>query len=67
MNGLRDIGYNGYFTFEVTHFFIPAKTRREYTPCTRLASVPIEVRDAFEQYLYGLGKFVLESYDCFEE
>ncbi|MBQ8497086.1 MAG: sugar phosphate isomerase/epimerase [Clostridia bacterium] len=67
MTGLLDIGYNGYFTFEVGSFFTPAEKRRQYTRDTRLATVPIELRDAFERYLYELGKCILEKYDCFEE
>ena len=67
MTGLMDIGYNGYFTFEVGGFFNSAEKRRKYDRDTRLASAPIELRDAFERYLYELGKCILEKYDCFEE
>ncbi len=67
MNGLLDIGYTGYFTFEVGSFFSPSKDRRQYDRDTRLAVPPIELRDAFERYLYELGKCVLEKYDCFDE
>lgn len=67
MTGLTDIGYHGYFTFEVGKFFNPSVNRRQYTRNTRLASAPIELRDAFERYLYELGKCILEKYDCFEE
>lgn len=67
MNGLSEIGYDGYFTFEVGAFFSPKKTRRQYTRDERLASAPIELRDAFERYLYELGKCILEKYDCYEE
>lgn len=67
MCGLKDIGYNGYFTFEVGGFFTPAEKRRKFDRDNRLASAPIELRDAFERYLYELGKCVLEKYDCFEE
>ena len=67
MTGLQDIGYDGYFTFEVGGFFTPASKRREYLRSTRLAKAPIELRDAFERYLYDLGKCVLEQYGCFEE
>ena len=67
MNGLLDIGYDGYFTFEVGGFFLPADKRRSFDRDTRLASAPIELRDAFERYLYELGKCVLEKYGCFEE
>lgn len=67
MCGLSDIGYKGYFTFEVGGFFGPAKNRRPYERSTRLASPPIALRDAFERYLYELGKCILETYGCFEE
>ncbi len=67
MNGLLDIGYEGYFTFEVGAFFAPAETRRAYSRDTRLSKAPLELRDAFERYLYDLGKCILEKYDCFEE
>ena len=66
MHGLLDIGYNGYFTFEVGRFFTPAEKRRAFAADTRLADAPIELRDAFEKYLYALGKCVLEKYGCFE-
>lgn len=67
MNGLIDIGYKGYFTFEVGAFFAPSKDRRQYPRDMRLFTPPIELRDAFEHYLYELGKCILEKYDCFEE
>ncbi len=66
MNGLLDIGYDGYFTFEVGNFFLPAAKRRPYERDTRLASPPLELRLAFEKYLYQLGKCVLETYGCYE-
>lgn len=67
MNGLFDINYGGYFTFEVGAFFTGADKRRKYERDTRLAAAPIELRDAFERYLYELGKCVLQKYGCFEE
>lgn len=67
MNGLLDIGYDGYFTFEIGKFFNAAENRRPYERDTRLASAPLELRLAFENYLYELGKCVLEKYGCFEE
>ncbi|MBR6745004.1 MAG: sugar phosphate isomerase/epimerase [Clostridia bacterium] len=67
ISGLTDIGYDGYFTFEVGGFFLPANQRRAFSRSTKLACAPIELRDAFERYLYELGKCVLEKYDCFEE
>ena len=66
MNGLLDIGYDGYFTFEVGGFFLPSSKRRPYARDTRLAAAPLELRRAFEAYLYQLGKCVLEAYGCYE-
>ena len=67
MNGLLDIGYNRYFTFEVDNVFTPAAKRRPFARDPRLTEVPLELRDAFEKYLYCLGKHILETYGCFEE
>lgn len=67
MCGLADIGYQGYFTFEVGRFFTPAEKKHHYSRSQLLASAPIELRDAFERYLYELGKCILEKYNCFEE
>ncbi len=67
MNGLMDIGYNGYFTFEVGGVFTSAEKRRQYTRDTRLAKAPLSLKFAYEKYLYALGKCILEAYDCFED
>ena len=66
MQGLIDIGYDGYFTFEVGGIFTPASARRPFAGDARLASAPLALRDAAERYLYELGKVVLETYGCFE-
>ena len=66
MNGLLDIGYDGYFTFEVGGFFLPADKRRSYERDQRLAGAPLDLRRAFERYLYQLGKCVLEAYGFYE-
>ena len=67
MSGLTDIGYDGYFTFEVGGFFTPAEKKRPFARKRSLAAAPIELRDAFERYLYEMGKCILEKYGCFEE
>ena len=67
MHGLRDIGYTGYFTFEVGRIFTPADKRRPFPADTRLAGAPLALKDAAERYLYELGRCVLQAYDCFEE
>lgn len=67
INGMFDIGYKGYFTFEVGRFFVSPEYRRKFDKSKLLESAPIELRDEFEKYLYQLGKCVLEKYNCFEE
>ena len=66
MNGLREIGYKGYFTFEVGGIFTRPNEKRPYAADTRLAKAPLSLKRAAERYLYELGKCVLEAYDCFE-
>ena len=67
MTGLADIGYQGFFTFEVGGFFTPASKKRPFERNKSLASAPVALRDAFERYLYEMGKCILETYGCFEE
>jgi hypothetical protein len=67
MNGLKDIGYNGYFTFEVGGIFTPPAEKRPFEKDTRLCQAPLALKRAAERYLYELGRCVLEAYSCFEE
>lgn len=67
MNGLLDIGYDGYFTFEVGGIFTPASKRRAFEKDSRLLEAPLELKKAFERNMYELGKYILEKYNCFEE
>jgi len=67
MHGLKEIGYQGYFTFEARSNFLPADKRREYPADTRLSQIPLSLRIQEERLLYEIGKFILTSYDCFEE
>jgi sugar phosphate isomerase/epimerase len=67
MNGLKDIGYNGFFTFEVGGIFTPPAEKRPFEKDTRLRKAPLALKRAAERYLFELGKCVLEAYDCFEE
>lgn len=67
MNGLKDIGYQGYFTFEAGGFFAPVQKRRPFDKDQRLLKPPLELRIQAEKLLYNIGKHVLESYGCFEE
>lgn len=66
MNGLLDIGFNGYFTFEADGM-LNTWRRRKYEKDTRLAIYPVEFAKRFENIKYDMGKYVLEQYNCFEE
>ena len=67
MHGLKNIGYKGYFTFEVGETFTPPDKKRQYSEDNRLLKAPLEIKMAVERLLYDIGKYVLTSYDCFEE
>ena len=67
MHGLLDIGYEGYFTFEVGGIFSSSDQKRPFEADTRLAKAPLSLRLAADRYMYELGKCILEAYDCFEE
>lgn len=67
LNGLKDIGYNGYFTFETSNLFLPAAKRRVSARGDKLQKAPISLRMDAERLLYAIGKCALEAYDCFEE
>lgn len=67
MHGLKEIGYQGYFTFEARSSFLSADKRREYTADTRISQISLDLRIQEERLLYEIGKYILTSYDCFEE
>ena len=67
MNGLKDIGYTGYFTFEACNTFVPKDKRVAFEKDKRLESAPLELKRHIERYMYELGKCILTAYDCFEE
>ena len=67
MNGLLDIGYKGYFTFEAGSIFLPGDKRRPYEKDQRLRRAPLSLRLKAEELLYEIGKATLEAYGCFEE
>lgn len=67
INGLFDIGYNGYFTFEAGAMLCPAYRKRKYDKVTRLLVPPMEIKEKTESLLYDIGKHILTSYNCFEE
>lgn len=71
MNGLLDVGYEGYFTFEVLNALRPPKDgrqpRQKFEKDTRLWTPTLEMQIDMERLLYHVGKHALEAYDCFEE
>lgn len=71
MNGLLDVGYDGYFTFEVLNALRASKDgrqpRQKFERDTRLAEPTLEMQIDMERLLYHIGKHALESYNCFEE
>ena len=67
LQGLIDIGYSGYFTFEAENIFLPFKYRKTCTEDIRLKKAPLELRIKAETFLYDIGKTILKAYNCFEE
>lgn len=70
MNGLIDINYQGYFTFEVVKALRRSKMaprRRVFERDTRLLEPTLEMQIDVERLLYTIGKHCLTSYGVFEE
>lgn len=72
MQGLLEIKYSGYFTFEANNFLAAAHgwphPRREFplTSPARLASPSPALKQKAVCLLYEIGKYILEQYHCFE-
>ncbi len=67
LNGLLEIGYKGYFTFEAGNIFLPGKRRRQFGGENRLLNVPLELRIKGESLLYEIGRTILSAYDILDE
>lgn len=75
MQGLIDVNYDGYFTFEASYSLLhqnnwPYKRQPwEYNgeKVTKLLSPSIELKQQAVDLLYETGKYILETYNCFEE
>lgn len=65
MQGLLEIGYQGYFTFEAN--LPPAVKRRPHEGEEPLRLPPIEVKQKGEELLYEIGKAILTAYNVYEE
>ena len=69
MNGLLDIGYKGYFTFESDSVLRPYKYwqgDRHTFEKERVREAPLCVQKTFEHAMYQIGEYILRAYDCFE-
>ncbi|MBO4854170.1 MAG: sugar phosphate isomerase/epimerase [Oscillospiraceae bacterium] len=70
MHGLLDIGYQGYFTFEVLRLLDYKNgqaPRRKFEGDRRLRHPTMELQQAAEKLLYAVGKHCLTAYGVFEE
>lgn len=73
MQGLLEIDYKGYFTFECSNMLTREGAwphpRQEFMGKlpNRLMTPSIKVKRKAVELLYEIGKYILESYECFEE
>jgi len=75
MQVLLDVGYEGLFNFEASytllhHENLPYRRQpwvHEGKTITRLLDPSLELKQKAVALLYDTGKYILESYDCFEE
>ena len=74
MQGLLDVNYDGYFTFEASYTLLhhnnPPHGRGAWTyngeTVTKLLDPPIELKKKAVELLYDTGKYILETYNCYE-
>ena len=75
LQGLLDVDYDGYFTFEASytllHRYNPPYWREPWQhngeTAEKLIGPPIELKKQAIDLLYEIGKHILKTYDCFEE
>jgi sugar phosphate isomerase/epimerase len=75
MQGLLDVSYDGFFTFEASYTLLhqnnlpyhrePWEYKGEEV--TTLLNPSVELKKKAVDLLYETGKYMLESYHCFEE
>ncbi len=66
LQGLRDCGYQGYFTFECDGALLSAKRRFPWEN-SKLTESPLFMKEAMEKLLFQTGVYILKQYDCYEE
>lgn len=75
MQGLLDIRYDGYFTFEASYTLLHRRNLpyhrkpfvRDGETISKLLSPSLELKKKAIDLLYETGKHILKTYDCFEE
>ncbi len=61
MSGLREIGYAGYFTFEVGRMPFYNANRAEYREDTRLVRPPLAIKMMAEKMMHAIGEHILNT------
>ena len=75
MQGLIDVNYDGYFNFEASYTLLHEnnvpRPRKPFIykgeKVTKLMNPSLELKKKAVNLLYETGKYILETYDCFEE
>ena len=71
INALLDIDYKGYFTFECGYSLRPTDlylgARRRFEKDTRLLHPTLEMQSDMTNFLYKMGRHILNAYNIFEE
>ena len=71
MHALKDVGFQGAFTFECNTTLRPGKcwhgNRQAFPEDTRLLEPQLFMQDDLEKLLYHVGEHALKTYGCFEE
>ena len=75
LNGLVDIGFNGAFTLEAFSLPVPQTfcicNRPHFLQkgpeCDRLGMLPLEFKLRSERLMYDIVKYMLDTYDCFDD
>ena len=70
-----DVNYDGYFTFEASYTLLHQRNipyhRQQWEhkgkPVTKLLNPSLELKKKATDLLYDTGKYILETYGCFEE
>ena len=75
MQGLSDVNYDGYFTFEASYTLLHQNNMPYHRKAwehngktvEKLVSPSLDLKKKAVDLLYETGKYILQAYDCFEE